>query len=535
MSDLAASERRIKCEFEVPHVRATDLERATVEARHRGEELTRDLNSPENFSSAIFGLPEEILIIVFEHLVEADVGGHTMSRKAGPWVVAQTCRRWRHLALSTPSLWTLIRINTLLLPRQPMTMLRLWLERSQALPLSCLLLLHHHPSTPDVENDILQLVMENSYRWRHLDVDLKFRHDLYSRIVSTGDLRLPVLQSLRILVNFALGAANNQPDPETSLPSAATWTAPALTGASLLIFAPSSFESIPILPWSQLTELAISFATSTSFNEIMTSLTRLERCHLHLGSQFIVAGQAVRLAPSLRRLEVAGPLSSVVNGLSCLVCNGLVELGLNPPGISTLPHLTARRLLESISHFQDRSSCQLQQLRIPITLFSFPESARVADSLSTVQALHLRVEHRTGAREAIWTIKTSDIFPNLKELYLIVYKDGIGPGEFFASLLFEIVDMVEARRALPAGSSQCTQLQCLEIDTIKYGGRPNTSLPVNQEVAERLSTLERDGLILLGRVADGEWRPQHPATSHWDLEANTRRWARFGHCNWLVD
>ncbi|KAL0068250.1 hypothetical protein AAF712_004635 [Marasmius tenuissimus] len=376
--------------------------------------------------------------------------------------------------------------------------------------------------------------MENSRRWRHLDVDLKSRYDLYSRITSTGDLRFPLLQSLRILVNV-LGAVNSQPDPETSLPPAATWTASALTGASLLIFAPSGFESIPVLPWSQLTDLAISIATSTGFNEIITSLARLERCHLQLGSQFIAVAQTARLAPSLRRLEIAGPLPNVVDGLSCLVCDGLVELGLNPPSVSTIPHLTARRLLESVSQLQDRSSCQLQRLYIPITLFSFPESVHVADSLSTVQALHLRIEHRTGAREAIRTIKTSDILRNLKELYLIVHKGGIGPGEAFDSLLSEIVDMVEVRRASPEQSSQCKQLQCLEIDTIKYGGRPNACLPVNREVAERLLTLERGGLTLLGRIADGEWRPQHPASSHWDLEANKRRWARFGHCNWLIN
>ncbi|KAK1225202.1 hypothetical protein PQX77_011882 [Marasmius sp. AFHP31] len=528
VTDLVDIKRRMKYDIESIQAKVADLERAMVEARRKEEELVSALNSLENLSSAIFGLPDEILAIIFENMAQADTGGHTMSKNAASWVIAQTCQRWRQLALSTPSIWTSIRMNTFFLSRQPVEMLKTWLERSQGLPLSCLLFLNQSPCIADLEDELFQLVLVNSHRWRHLEVHLESRYDLYRRFASTKDIPFPLLHSLRIFVNM-LGVVDDGIPP---LSTAATLTAPSLVDASLLILVPSSLESIITLPWSQLTELSLSFITSARFNEIMTCSKRLERCYLQLHSRFVLGEQMISLPMSLRRLHLTGPLLNVVNTLSSLSSPGLVELGLSPPGGSTVPLLTARRLLQSIAQLQTRSSCQLRRLYIPITLFSFPESPRIANCLSTVQALHLRLEGKKGSEEAIRTIKTSDIFRNLKELHLMVYKDGVG--EAFVSSLPAFVDMVEARRFLSGsrGSGQYTSLQCLVIDMIRYGNRSKARLPVNREVAERLSRLERDGLIILGHVADGEWQPQHP-TTHWDLEANQRRWARFGYCDWL--
>ncbi|KAJ8075570.1 hypothetical protein PM082_021200 [Marasmius tenuissimus] len=534
MTDLADIKRRMKYDIESLQAKAADLERAAIEARRKEEELVSALHSLENLSSAIFALPDELLALIFELLVEGDTMGHTMSKSAGPWIIAQTCRRWRQLALSTPSLWTLIRVHSLFLSRQPIKVLKTWLERSQGHPLSCLLYMNNSPSVAEIEDDIFQLVLENSYRWRHLEMDLDSRYNLYSRIASSKALHFPLLQSLRIFVDIP-GAPNDRLPLPLPLLSDATLTAPSLTDVSLLILAPSSFESILALPWSQLTELSISFATSTRFNEIMTSLKRVERCYLQLSSRFVIATQIVQLSPSLRRLELAGPLLNIINALSRTASPGLVELALKPPGGSTALSQTARRLLESIAQLQTRSSCQLRRMYVPLTLFSFSESPRIAECLSTVQALHLRLEGKTGSHEAIRTIKTSDIFRDLKELHLIIHKDGTG--EAFAHSLPEFVGMVEARRSFhPARRThRCTQLQCLDIDTVKSPGRPKALLPVSREVAERLTRLERDGLIFLGYVDGGEWHPQHPVATHWDMESNERHWARFGFCNWFFD
>ncbi|KAL0064184.1 hypothetical protein AAF712_008906 [Marasmius tenuissimus] len=524
----------MKYDIETLHAKAADLERAAVEARRREEELMSALNSLENLSIAIFSLPDEILEIIFECFVEGDTGSHTTSRNAGPWVIGQICRRWRQLAHSTPSLWNMIRIDTHALPREPMKILKVWLERSQGLPLSGLLFLNQSSSATGIDDDIFQLVMENSHRWRYLEMKLGSRYDLYSRIASTEDLRFPLLQSLRILVNVP-GAVNERPPPAPPLLSVTPLMAPSLTGASLVVLVPSALESILALPWSQLTELSMSLATSTRLKEIMASLKRLERCSLQISSQFVIAAQVVNLTPSLRRLELSGPLPNIINALSCLTSTGLVELGLRPPGGSAVLPLVAQRLLESMAQLQTRSSCQLRRLYIPITLFSSPESPRIAEPLSTVQALHLRLEGTTGSREAMRILKTSDVFRNLKELHLIVHKDGIG--QAFVASLPDFVDMVASRRLLPSGrrSFRTTQLQCLEIDTIKYSGRSKPPLPVSREMAERLLRLKSDGMIFLGRVADGEWQPQHSATTHWDLEVDQRRWARFGYCDWLFD
>ncbi|KAL0568944.1 hypothetical protein V5O48_013025 [Marasmius crinis-equi] len=525
LADLPGVKSRMKDDIEALHSKAADLEQAAGKARRKKLELVSALNSLENLSSAIFSLPDELLIVIFERVVDADTGGHTMSKHAAPWVLSQTCRGWRQLALSTPSLWTLMRIDTFLVPKDPIRILKAWLERSQTLPLSCLLFMGQPPSGADVREEILQVIMGHSHRWRHLDIDLESRSDLYVQLASRK-LDFPFLQSIRLFINVPNASSDTV---GLSFPPA-TITAPLLLRAFLMTLIPSMPDPTITLPWGQLVELSMSFVTSAKFSDIVAGLTHIECCSLRISSRFVLTAQTVTFPTCLRRLELAGPLSNVIHTLSHLISPGLEALAVGLPDGSTVPSLAARRVLDAILRIQTRSSCRLRCLHIPITLFSSPDSLRSTESLSAIQVLYLRLQGEAGSHEAVRTFKTSDIFRNMEELHLIVDPGGIG--DIYTSFLPDFMDMVDAR---VRESRVCTRLGCLEIDVVKSGADPKPPLPVTMAIAERLSRLQRDGLTLVGCVKDGKWLPRHPTTTSWQFEAFERRWAQFGYSDWLLD
>ncbi|KAJ6530844.1 hypothetical protein DFH09DRAFT_1409889, partial [Mycena vulgaris] len=88
----------------------------------------------------------------------------------GPWVLAQVSHRWRVIALSTPSLWSLFVINCSCEHANPLAMIKTQLNRAQKLKI------HFYGDSeerPRHQIEMFQLLAEHFLRWEELIIELK--------------------------------------------------------------------------------------------------------------------------------------------------------------------------------------------------------------------------------------------------------------------------------------------------------------------------------------------------------------------------
>ncbi|KAJ7113998.1 hypothetical protein C8R44DRAFT_229803 [Mycena epipterygia] len=109
-----------------------------------------------------------------------------------PWVLAQVCSRWRAVALSLPSLWSLFVIKFSWTWMYPLSMVETQIARAQTLKI------HFYGSQtknsrPQIE--MFHLLAEHSSRWEELRVSLT--SDLFPLLASLRH-RLPSLRRLWI-------------------------------------------------------------------------------------------------------------------------------------------------------------------------------------------------------------------------------------------------------------------------------------------------------------------------------------------------
>ncbi|KAL1665329.1 hypothetical protein GGF50DRAFT_126535 [Schizophyllum commune] len=169
----------------------------------------------------ISSLPTETLLDIFDHcrVKYYDFFLDSISVRGGPLSVTSVCQRWRHVALSTPTLWTDVHLNILTYSLgDAIARLQGLLERSGDLPLSVILLASH------------------SARWEHADIAL--RNSQFCNLTSIRGC-LPLLRRATISIRgYTFGA---QWDPYRGLSA----ECPAL----------ESFEHVGQnfdLPWEQL-------------------------------------------------------------------------------------------------------------------------------------------------------------------------------------------------------------------------------------------------------------------------------------------
>ncbi|KAJ7772208.1 hypothetical protein B0H16DRAFT_1880924 [Mycena metata] len=204
----------------------------------------------------VLTLPNEIISEIFLHTIPLDLRDQTPSVTQGPLLATQICRKWRHIALSSPRLWSSIALELVdvAAEERELNLLKPWLARSQ----DCLLsisLFYEPPRDPILGIDsngsveaFVDAIIPHSKRWQDLEIVTPMSD--FMRIDITGEF--PLLRTL------TLGITNME--AVTAYPRSPTWPyeifhgAPALTELALA----RGFEPAVLLPpWAQLTKIYI--------------------------------------------------------------------------------------------------------------------------------------------------------------------------------------------------------------------------------------------------------------------------------------
>ncbi|KAJ6475581.1 hypothetical protein C8R45DRAFT_1010412 [Mycena sanguinolenta] len=161
-------------------VRKTNARLVTLEAeicqlRDRLEELKEERTAlwayhaqNTRILSPLRRMPPEILSEIFSWTLP--FAHHpTFSTKKCPWILAHICRTWRAVAISNPSLWSVIAVGFNLEQQYSLEMVRIQIERAQELEihfLGC----QSFDSSPQIA--MFSLLSEYSSRWVVLSIQL---------------------------------------------------------------------------------------------------------------------------------------------------------------------------------------------------------------------------------------------------------------------------------------------------------------------------------------------------------------------------
>ncbi|KAK1232354.1 hypothetical protein PQX77_004518 [Marasmius sp. AFHP31] len=501
--------KRLEAEVRESREEVERLEMALPRARERHSQAINALTEYQFARSALSRLPSELFSKFFQHCIWEDNGAHVFSRRAMPWVLAQVCRRWRAVALSTKSLWNTIRIDMDLGARrnkQPWVMVNEYFARSEPLPVSCLLQFdRHHDMQVDLQ--FIEGILGYAPRLRDVSIDFDEREDLFWLwIRNTSDF--PLLQTLHLLVSQLERDDFNDGDVE-QLPAPVSGgfaNAPNLIEA--VIQTPVYSFPITVLPWTRLKELECSFHSLEEMCEIAPQLTDLEYWYIDFYWHNVEPTQALAAPitiPKLRLLETHGDPELICTVLNRLRTPALEDLGFNHGYREIDSVAEAQSILSAISHLQDRSLSSIRRLTCPLVLFLSQNSREVAGNLTSMEELCMCLPVFNTKRNfyfhALNALTDPGLLPNVKTLHLDFQKRSEAQSQLFESFLY----MVEARRR---GSSSISDTHgtLARLERLSFCANSQAvESPLNPERQKRLEDLERGGMVLLGSIVGGDW------------------------------
>ncbi|KAJ7623706.1 hypothetical protein FB45DRAFT_113374 [Roridomyces roridus] len=225
-------------------------------------------------------MPPEIMANIFLYtLPSLSEIAHSSEPKTtqSPWILGQICSRWREIALSTSSLWSMIHVSASKRKLDPLPMIQTQIDRARMLKI------HFYPRkdgepTPGMI-EFFEFLSEHSARWEELSIRLTeslapHMAGLRGRLPSLRQLWVnwaapgadTAIESLKCfetcpsLMDLALGRMDNVPQPLSLLFQAAHLTSyrvycPWKTRRDILRRAPNIVEakiSVPSggQPWS---------------------------------------------------------------------------------------------------------------------------------------------------------------------------------------------------------------------------------------------------------------------------------------------
>ncbi|KAL0956940.1 hypothetical protein HGRIS_003042 [Hohenbuehelia grisea] len=249
-------------------------------ARHG---LEQALLIPTGVFSPIRRLPYDVLSLIFNYCAYSDpwptpchsndassrVPGDILLPRAvnlaSPWVLSRVCTRWRHVALTSPSLWSTLRISLRTYDEERSTeltrhtrLIELYLERSGTYPLrfdvsvANAAILAPHP--------ILDILASHSAHWG--DASLHLSPDLYESIASRVRGNVPRLESLKLRIQGR----------ERGMRIDMFRDCPSLRSVDLA-YPLRTF----VLPWDQIEAVKAPLQTTEDLTQLFRSVRRAER------------------------------------------------------------------------------------------------------------------------------------------------------------------------------------------------------------------------------------------------------------------
>lgn len=142
--------------------------------------------------SAFRRFPPELLSEIFIHCLNDDE--HHLPAESAPLILCWVSQKWRHIAMSTPALWTSPRSSCN--PKKSLRLAELWLTHSRSLPLN----LHVRCGVsvePGDDMTLLDACVLHAHRWKHVDI-VCFNDALEGSVIALPDAVAPGLESANI-------------------------------------------------------------------------------------------------------------------------------------------------------------------------------------------------------------------------------------------------------------------------------------------------------------------------------------------------
>ena len=151
-------------------------------------------------------LSADVLLLIFEEFASYTMhlpwpqAQYDIQRARAPFVLATTCKLWRHLALSIPSLWSYLGFPVL---HQPITQLELRVARSRETPVD--IFFQPHSCSPDSDGArCLAVLHALAPRWRQVHIHYpSAKHPTDISFTCLTACAMPHLQSLSLTSEMA--------------------------------------------------------------------------------------------------------------------------------------------------------------------------------------------------------------------------------------------------------------------------------------------------------------------------------------------
>ncbi|KAJ7128716.1 hypothetical protein C8R44DRAFT_778553 [Mycena epipterygia] len=221
---------------------AVDSQIATLQASIRPLRLERKTLKAhlDAYIYPVLTLPNEITSEIF--FQSLDSSERLPSDPSSPLFLGHICRKWREIALSTPSLWSTIEIKIINTHDSALRLLETWLARSR----DCCLTVSIFHSCPELASahKFVDAILPHHKRWWKIQLVIPFRD-----IPVIGD-ELPLLEELSI----GRYDWNDVAEPaEAALPLTMFQGAPKLRKVGFIRLNPNAFA----LPWEKITWICL--------------------------------------------------------------------------------------------------------------------------------------------------------------------------------------------------------------------------------------------------------------------------------------
>ncbi|KAJ7615118.1 hypothetical protein B0H17DRAFT_681022 [Mycena rosella] len=282
---------------------------APVPVKNTQASARRVISRTPHAPSPVFALPVEITAQIF---IDCLVELAEPDPLSAPLLLGNICSHWRHVALSTPRLWS--SFNKTLpqdSPRTPflLELLQIWLSRSGLHPLT-LSFRYAEIRIRPTPDPFHRIILQHAHQWQ--DVGFHLPHADLAQLFDEFAGTFPLLKSLTI--------ASQDAETTAALSFASLRSSPFLrilrTCGDLLRPMPSS------IPWSGLTRFHVCDFTPTQAHELFRLAPSLQECTLRITERGDFVGSSLPPLLELRVLDMSTRLSL----LPCLTLPALQRL-----------------------------------------------------------------------------------------------------------------------------------------------------------------------------------------------------------------